>query len=291
MLRGRRQRGPKCGVRMLGAGLAALGLVCGAGCAPTPVALPEGVSASIYQQRPDYGPRGLQVTVINGSDAALTVTSAAYVSPRFAGSTVWDRATTVAPGARVNLRVLLGTPVCDAELRGEVEISFTTADGRAGSATLDPLDEFSTLRKVTAEDCLSAGVADVATIEVGTSIRTELRGGRLIGLIDATATPTGRAGTVAVAEVTRTILLRPEADGATGWPLGWTVDASSGPVTTTLAFEPSNCNPHIVAEDKRGTFFPFLVSLGDGTSGTVCSGVSDEVRGQIYSYIAEYCGW
>ncbi|CAN5242168.1 hypothetical protein BH09ACT5_BH09ACT5_12140 [soil metagenome] len=268
-----------------------LALAASAGCTAAPAALPAGVSTSIYQQRPDYGPRALQVTVINGSDAPLTVTRATYVSPRFDGTTAWTRPTTVAAGARVNLRVLLGDPVCDGELGGTVELAFTTADGRSGTAVLDPVDEFSTLGKVTAEDCLSEGTAAVATITMGTGIRTEQRGDRLIGLIDVTATPTGAEGTASITGVTRTILLRPEEDGATQWALDWTVDAASGTLTTALPFEPSNCNPHIVAEDKLGTFFPFLVTLADGTSGTVFYGVTDEVRGQVYAYIAEYCGW
>lgn len=229
--------------------------------------------------------------MINDSDAPLTITRAAYRSGRFEGSAAWERPTTVAAGAKVNLRVLLGAPVCDGELTGSVELFFTTPDGRSGSATLDPVDEFSTLGKITAEDCLAQGTAAITTIEMGTSIRTELHGDRLVGLIDATATPTGATGIARVTGVGRTILLRPEEDGATGWTVDWTADADSGTLTTTLAFEPSNCNPHIVAEDKRGTYFPFLVALDDGTTGTVFYAVSTEVRGQIYAYIAEYCGW
>lgn len=276
---------------MLVAGVASAALVALSGCTAAPLSLPEGVTTSIYQQRPDYGPRALQITVVNGSDAPITVTRAAYVSPRFAGDAVWTRPVTIAAGATVNLRVLLGAPVCDADVTGQVELSFAADDGRSGSATLNPVDEFSTLKKVTTEDCLADGVAAIATIEMGTGIRTEQRGDQLVGLIDVTATPSGGAGSVTVTGVSRTILLRPETTEAIEWPLTWTLDAASGTLTTTLAFEPSNCNPHIVAEDKRGTFFPFLVSLDDGTSGTVFFGVTDEVRGQIYAYIADYCGW
>jgi hypothetical protein len=239
----------------------------------------------------DYGPRALQLTVTNDSGEPITITRAAYISPRFVGSTEWSRPTRVEAGARVNLRILLGAPACDGDLTGSIELDYTLDDGRRGSTTLAPTDEIDTLASVAAQDCLAERVAAIADIHMADSITTEMHQDRLIGLIGVTATPTGADGSVSLSTISRTILLRPENAATTAWTVGWAIDAKSAVLSTTLAFEPSNCNPHIVAEDKRGTFFPLEVALDNGLAGTVSVGVSDEVKSAIYAYIGQYCGW
>lgn len=256
----------------------------------SPAALPTGVSASIYQQRMDYGPRALQLTVANASDTAITVSRAAFRSPRFYGSTEWTRRVRIDAGTTVNLRILLGAPVCSGDEAGIIDLDYALDDGSTGTATLDPTDQFGTLSKVTAQDCIGEEVGGVARFEIADQITTEWHGDQLVALVALTGTPTGGPGTVVVTEVARTILVRPE-DGGTAWALGWTLDAHTGPITATLPLQPSNCNPHIVAEDKRGTYFPLEVVGTSGTGGTVYVGVRDEARRAIYAYIADYCGW
>jgi hypothetical protein len=90
--------------------------------------------------------------------------------------------------------------------------------------------------------------------------------------------------------VARTVLLRPPTTDS--WPLGTAYAASGQPALVTLDIVPNNCNTHTVAEDKRGTFFPFEVTTEAGAQGPVYIGVSDAVRGQLYDYIAhDYCHW
>lgn len=248
---------------------------------------------SVKQYRLDYAPRALQVSVRNESPEPIVVTRASFDSPLFDGTTAWTRRTEVPAGATRDLRVMLGAPVCDppdAVAPPVVGIEFETPDGAAGSGSAEPADPFDTVAKVTAGDCIAEHTARIADITAGDALRTEQRAGELVALLDLTARPTGAQGVARVATAARTTLLGP-ADRSTGWDLGWAASAASGPLSTSLAIVPSNCNPHIVAEDKRGTFFPLDVALDDGETGTVFVGVSDAVREQLYAYVGEYCGW
>jgi hypothetical protein len=276
-----------------------LGIVIGAtaglsACSAPPLtALPDGVTVSVKQYRLDYAPRALEVSVSNDSPEPIVVTRAAFDSPLFDGTTAWTRPTEVPAGATRDLRVMLGEPVCGlsgAVGAAEVAIDFETADGTAGSGTAEPADPFDTLAKVSAQDCIAERASQIAAFAASDTLRTEQRAGELVALLDLTARPTGAQGVANVATAARTTLLGP-ADRSTGWDLGWAASAASGPLTTTLAIVPSNCNPHIVAEDKRGTFFPLDVALDSGETGTVFVGVSDAVREQLYAYVGDYCGW
>jgi hypothetical protein len=255
------------------------------------VALPDGVTVGIKQYRLDYAPRALEISITNGSDDPVTVTGAAFVSPLFGDDgTVWERDVDIPAGSTRDLRVLLGSPVCDADdpVDGtEVVFQFRTADG-AGEATATPADVFGTVAKVTAEDCIVEHTAAVAQIGVGGPLRVEQRAGQPVALLDLVATPTGSEGAATVSSVGRTTLIAPEGEGDS-WPLGWQLDAASAPLSTTLAIVPSNCNPHILAEDKRGTYLPLAVTLDNGTAGIVPVDVGAEVRAQIYAYFADYC--
>jgi len=248
---------------------------------------------SIKQYRLDYAPRALEVSVTNDGDRAITVTRASFDSPRFDGTTAWTRPTEVPAGTTRDLRVMLGSPVCDVRepvREPRATVALELADGAAGVGSAVPADPFDTVAKVTAQDCIAEHTAAVADLAAGDTLRTEERGGELVALLDLTARPTGREGVVGVATAGRTTLVAPR-DRSTGWSLGWAASAASGALLTTLEIVPSNCNPHIVAEDKRGTYLPLAVTLDDGESGTVFVGVSDTVREQIYAYVARYCGW
>jgi len=68
-----------------------------------------------------------------------------------------------------------------------------------------------------------------------------------------------------------------------------TVDAASSPSTIRLLVVPARCDPHAVAEDKRGTFFPLEVQTSEGASGRIYVPVSDEVRASLYEFFGDYC--
>ena len=248
---------------------------------------------SIKQYRLDYAPRALEISVANDSPDPVTVTRVWFDSPLFDGTTSWTRPVEVPSGSTRDLRVFLGDPVCDAPTPVRpptATVAFELADGAAGVGSAEPADQFDTVAKVTAPDCIAQHTAEIASITAGDALRTEQRADGLVALLELSARPTGAQGTASVATAARTTLIGP-ADRSTGWNLGWAASAASGDLSTTLEIVPSNCNPHIVAEDKRGTFFPLAVTLDDGEAGTVFVGVSDTVREQVYAYIGEYCGW
>jgi len=67
-----------------------------------------------------------------------------------------------------------------------------------------------------------------------------------------------------------------------------TVDGRSQTSAVTLTLVPARCDPHAVAEDKRGTVFPLRVSV-DGTSGTVYVAADAEVKAALYDFVRAAC--
>ncbi|QHC59713.1 hypothetical protein [Rathayibacter sp. VKM Ac-2760] len=279
-----------------------------AGCAPAAATrLPEGVSVAVQQNRDDYGPRRIEVLVTNDSAAPLEVARASLESSAFTGAAESSRATTVRPGTTTALRLQLAPPDCaDAEGDGtdaadgtaadaaaaaaSVRLDFTQGDA-SGSAVVTPDDPLGSLPRIHAEDCLAQRVAGIVSIEPGDSVSVAEEGGEAVAHLGVVLTPTGAPGSVSIASIGRTILLRP-ASGADSWPVGARLDAGAAPVRFDLPILPSNCNTHTVSEDKRGTFLPVAVALEDGTTGVVAVGVSDAVRGELYRFIAEdSCHW
>lgn len=275
----------------------------------SPAALPAGVSVEVLQYRSDYGPRILQVSVTNGSDAPLTVTRAAFSSPHFTADAEWARTTEFDPGETTDLRVQLAETDCssaapdeagtddagtdDAGSAGDdgadtVSLDFVLADGSSGTAALVPTDPFGAIANVVAQDCAAETTARVVDIALGASLTTVQRDGHPVALLDVTMTPTGREGAVTVSTIDSTILVK--RDGGGDWAVGERFTADSDPYSLTLDFVPNNCRLHSVAEDKRGTYFPVGIETGAGDA-TFFLPASTAVKEEIYAYIAEYCGW
>ena len=66
--------------------------------------------------------------------------------------------------------------------------------------------------------------------------------------------------------------------------------ASDAPSVITLLVTPNRCDPHAIAEDKRGTVFPISVILDDGTTGRQYVASADVVRAALYDVIGMACG-
>jgi hypothetical protein len=264
--------------------------------APAPLdSLPDGVTVGIQQNRDDYGPRRLELKVANASDNTITVTRATLESSVFATRSATSRPSEIPSGVTRDLRVVLGETVCGPATPEEthVRVEFETADGGTGEATVTPADRFGAIARVHAQDCLEETTLSIVDIEPAGMLRVGNIDGVPTAQLDFAITPrgaSGAAGAVTIESIGRTILIRPPA--AEAWPVGATYEASGQPARVTLDIVPNNCNTHTVAEDKRGTFFPFQVTTDAGEEGTFYIGVSDAVRGQIYEYIAhDYCHW
>ncbi|MFT4029530.1 MAG: hypothetical protein QM675_06605 [Protaetiibacter sp.] len=257
----------------------------------SPAALPAGVSVELVQYRFDYGPRRLQLSVTNGSGHELRVTSIELRSAVFASPVAYEAGQDVPPGTTRDLPVLLSDPVCSPDVAPTAEVIVTVVvdGGQQAMGSLVPSDPLGWLARIHADDCRSAELASSASFTVG-PFRVD-RGGELpVGYLTITGETVPGGPTVLVSAIDRTILFRP-ADATSGWPLGWSFDAAHPVQSTELAVVPSNCNPHILAEDKRGTFWPLEVTLGDGETGVVYLASDDALRAELYGYFAEYCGF
>ena len=61
------------------------------------------------------------------------------------------------------------------------------------------------------------------------------------------------------------------------------------PSVVVLQLTPGRCDPHAIAEDKRGTIMPIDVVV-DGTAGRIYVPAADAVRGALYTFVTESCG-
>ena len=263
------------------------------GCAAPAATLPPGVTVSVFQNRFDYSLRQLEIKVSNGTDAAITVSSATFESTRFVEPAVWDRPQQIPSGSARDLKVQLPDPRCDdAEPVDTVALEVVLSDGTTASATLTPEDEQGRVDTINDGDCLEASVAAVAAITPAEEL-SWTPGAHSPATLDLTVTPTGAEGTATILEAKGTVLLAlTDAQGApvTVQPVNLVVDAEALAGSIRLSIVPNRCDPHAVEEDKRGTFFPLDVETGDGRSGTVYIAVSDDVRRGLYEFYADYCG-
>ena len=260
--------------------------------------LPDGVTIAVLQNRSDYASRTLEISVTNGSPDALQLETAVFESPRFTEPAEWSRGTTLAASATVNLRVILPSSVCDPEDDSDptVTLAFVTADGADGRATVVPTDPLDRLATIAREDCLGQAVAAVAPLEMSADLAWT-PGGHAPAQLGLLATPNAAGGSLVIESVDRTVLLSVVAEGqpVESLPIDLRVAAPDVGAAVRVDFIPARCDPHAVAEDKRGTFFPAHVTVtatdGVESSGLVYVPVTDEVRVEIYDYIADYCAY
>lgn len=303
-LRNGRQRsfGLRAGRRWLlwlsGLVLALAASGCGIGGNPpaAPEPLPEGITLTTYQTRSDVARRRIEVAVTNGATSALTITRMTFSAPQFAGPAEWKKdSTTIGPGVTANLPVLLPDTVCDADVAPPtVEFDYRFADGNAGTASGQAEDVFDQLGPLAAADCFDERVSQQVTVEATTEPRVDVVGGRLVAHLDVDVTPTAQIGTVMFESAQGSTLLA-MADPRTAEilpfrPLGVTVDASTVKPGFTLELVPNRCDPHAIAEDKRGTIFLLSVTLDDTSSGNVFVASAPEVKSALYAYVKDACG-
>ncbi|GAB2846977.1 hypothetical protein ACFQ0P_05025 [Microbacterium insulae] len=263
--------------------------------APTPEpGLPAGVSVELQQLRSDVAARQAEVLVTNGTDETLVVGEVAVTDPRFtdAATRVAARDSTIPAGRSVGIRVQLPPVACDvvpADATATVEFAYTLGDtgGRASTPIEDPLDFVAPLHERECRVVLLSAAADIAFTGFEPAPAGEP------AALELTVTPTG-AGGAGIRAVQTTNLLTFAATG------GDTADAhtidlvlepgESAPVTVSLPLVPLRCDPHAVQEDKRGTIFDLDVEIG-GEPGEIELAASEELRGRILTWVADWCGF
>lgn len=277
--------------------------------APAPGIDPSTVQVELRQDRFSWGVRVLQLHVTADGDAPLAVRRAKLTVPTAeATADSGDVVKDVPPGSFREVSVPLGPPVCapgdgaegqdtagaDLAARSRVELTVLV-DGRPTTVTLTPTDPTRHLPRILAEDCAAVAFARGASAAFG-ELRTERRGPDLLALVDLTVTPVPGGSAVSVDRVDQTILMQPAGPpgGSPDALSAWTfpeLAPLTGPTTVTLEARPGRCDPHAVAEDKRGTFLGLRTTV-DGTPQHVFYvRLPVESRAGLKDYIGEACGW
>ena len=264
-----------------------------AGCAvPTPAGLPDGVTVDVLQGRTDYTSGTLVIRIVNESAEELVVSSASLDAPGFAEPATWDRGTTVRAGTTVDLRASVPEQDCT-EASGSPRVELTTGAGdRRATVAVEATDPLGTLERLHATGCITTLVDRVARISVGPPV-VEGVGAASVAVLPLSLAPTGADGSVEIAGIGSTPLLRPAQDAAgdaDGWPVTLAVDAASAPVTVPLRIVPARCDPHAIAEDKIGTVLVISVTLSDGTTGDYRLTPSEDIREALLDFVREHCG-
>ncbi|MEL4317839.1 hypothetical protein WJX64_02355 [Leifsonia sp. YIM 134122] len=266
--------------------------------AQTPPSAPFSVEAAVVQGRTDYTRGVFSMAITNTGPEPLTILDAVYSSPRFAetAARTGDPVTLVS-GQRIDLRAPIPPLACDAAAAdgtGEIgTIELTVTDGSPDAAptelSLVPTDPNQTVDRLLREGCLVHDVDAVVTVAPPTALRVEGTGSDAQAFIDLTFTSTGADGSATFTGVRSTTLMSP-ADGADGWPLGFTADAASDVRNVTLAMRPTRCDPHALADDKVGTVLVIDATTSTGREGRYLLPLPPSVKAQVYTYITTVCG-
>lgn len=260
------------------------------GCSAPVAALPDGITVSVRQTRFDGPLRQVQLVVSNVSGQPFHVISAELRSSRFEAAVSFDRPQTVPDGSFRDLPVALPGATCAEDPpTDEIALTFTSADGRTGSATL-PISDATILDTISTEDCVIAAVADVVTITPPDTAEW-MPGAHAPVTLEFSALPTGSAGRVTVTSVGATTLFAPvdeRGERIVATPVGLTLDAASPPTVIPIRLEPSRCDSHSIAEDKKGTILPFAIEVGSATA-TLEIAVDAAVRASLYDYVTDWC--
>lgn len=251
-----------------------------------------GLTIGVVQGRDDRGARIVAIELTNNRDDAISLTRATLSTAQLAAPAVWERGTTLRPGLTVDLRVALGEPACPLpdDIAPTVTVEFVTAAGVEREASAVPGQPAGVLTRISQEDCLVAGVDAQATITVKAVEYTP--GSKVPAVLVLGIEPTDADGSVTITGVRATVLLGlvdPDGRLSQAYPVHRVLERGGDDSDLRISLVPNRCDTHAVAEDKRGTFIPLEVELGDGVSGTYFVRMPDDEKGQLYAFVPDYC--
>jgi hypothetical protein len=261
------------------------------GCARGDVApppLPDDITVSFVQLRSDVASRQAQVEVHNGTDEAIEVGTVTVTDPRFDGAAtrVFDRTSKVPAGSTVDIRIQLPDMDCDAtdgEMTVQLAMIGATDDLREAPLP-DQLDVIAPLHE---RECRAQALAKAADVSIASF--TPSPSGTPADLV-LEIVPTGE-GSAHILDIQDTNLLTFAGTQPVGYPIDVTVAPGDTEATSVhLPLVPLRCDPHAVQEDKRGTVFTFDVEI-EGEPGTVEIASSEDMRGEILTWVADWCGF
>lgn len=254
----------------------------------------------VRQSRTDRASRVVQVAVHNDGPTDLDVVAARLTSPTVEGVAASEDGRRAPAGTRRDVSLALGAPVCGADAvqgpgatgpaAASVELDVTDGAGHRATVELTPEDPNGHLARIHAEDCAAVAIERGAALTVGPGLRTRQEpDGRWVATVDLVLAPVAGGPEVVVDAVDRTVLLDP-APGGDRWPAGLS-SAADGVRTVGLDVVPARCDPHAVAEDKRGTAFGVHARVDGVPQHVVHVSADDALRGLLHDFVALACGW
>jgi hypothetical protein len=252
---------------------------------PSTSAAPElpaapGMAAEVVRLRTDEAVGGqVQVRVTNTGGDVFTVTAVALDSPGFTALPEKPVTAEFAPGRVIDLPTPYGAPVCDvAPLPAAAELTVVRP-GVGTEAVHVPLAA-DVLQLVHDEECAVLAVGEVVGVTVtglagdGDALWGSLTLTRRTGEQRVTATALGRS-----------VLL--EASAAR---LPLVLESDQHSVTTTVAFTPVTCDPHVLAETKKPYVFPLTVEVAGVDPVSVDLPLGGAARDRLAALVRRVCG-
>ena len=260
---------------------------------PLPDATLAAVTAEVRQSRADWGDRVVQVRVHNDGDTPLTVTRVVLTAGTVEGTAAShpDRVREVPAGSHRDASVPLGAARCPAPgpPARQVRVGLVDGAGRTGELTVVAEDPQGHLSRIHGEDCAAAAVSRGLRIHALGPLEVVERDGALVATVTLALAPVPGGPPVTLDRVDGTTLLSPAPGPA------WSTPTPPGPVasptTVTLDARPGRCDPHAVAEDKRGTFLGLHTTVDGVDQPVFYLTLGDDLRGAVYDYVARACNW
>lgn len=279
-------------------------LVLLAGCGAASAPLDAGVIRfELRQARADWAARVVQVRVDNETAHELSVVRASLETAGFVGTAVARAPVAVPPGAAREVSFPLGPAECDvaagadsatqtASAADEAHVRMELEDAGGSSSVIEAslADPNGHLERIRGEDCAAAAVAAGALVSFGPGLGTRLDQAGLTGLLELRVTAVPGGPRVEIGYVEDTVLLQAPREGAVGWEVDLDT-AVAARQSTVLDVVPARCDPHAVAEDKRGTFFAVHATVDGVDQPVFYVPVDEEQRGSLRALVAEHCGW
>jgi len=252
-----------------------------------------GLTLAVVQSRDDHGARIVAIEVHSDRNDDVTLTRAVLETAQLSEPAVWDRGTVLRAGLTLDLRVQLPAAACPIadDVTPMVTVDFTTADGVARSISGVPDQPAQALSVIAEEDCIAAALDNQAEIAVKSVEYAPGSGGyaTLVVGID----PRDAEGSVTIEMVGATVLIGlvgPSGGLTQKYTLNRVIERGADDSDLRITIVPNRCDTHAIAEDKRGTFFPLEISASNGVHGVYYLAVDDSQKGQIYSFVSDYCG-
>jgi hypothetical protein len=250
------------------------------------------VTAEVYRTRSDPARNGMQLSVTNHGDVALTIVGLVLDSSALATPIERDRSTTIPAGATRDLALTLSAPGC-AGIAAVPEAALTVAldTGETALVRVTTTDRLGQWAVWHAEACFAAAVAERVHLDVRRAPTLDDLAAGVIGLeIVATALQPG----VALVKLSDTVLFT--VGSAAGPParlsvLALNLTLSDGETRVVpVRLSAARCDEHAIAEDKQGTLFALELTLDDDR-GVATIVADDATRSQLYDAFSALCGF